>query len=147
MSCCERIKFAMSKLVMECFCTFVFTLLFLTGSNITILVGLWILTIFSWKISASQMNPAVTLAFMFRHDSQKIHYTLGLLMMGAQCLGAYAGALWWAFVSWGLFPMQPLYGADGGSLAFQAMMQEICGTFIFVLFFKIVTDERLHFSD
>merc|ERR1712167_161202 len=29
---------------------------------------------------------------------------------------------------------------------FQAMMQEICGTFIFVLLFKIVTDERLQFS-
>jgi glycerol uptake facilitator-like aquaporin len=25
-------------------------------------------------------------------------------------------------------------------------MQEIIGTFIFVLFFKIMTDERLHFS-
>ena len=30
--------------------------------------------------------------------------------------------------------------------AFQAIMQEITGTFIFVLFFKIVTDERLQFS-
>ena len=29
---------------------------------------------------------------------------------------------------------------------FSAMMQEIIGTFIFVLLFKIVTDERLYFS-
>jgi glycerol uptake facilitator-like aquaporin len=73
MSCCERIKFAMSKLIMECFGTFVFTMLFLSGVNEVMLVGLWVLTIFCWKISASQMNPAVTLAFMLRHDSQKIH--------------------------------------------------------------------------
>jgi len=30
MSCCERIKFALSKLIMEFFGTFVFTLLFET---------------------------------------------------------------------------------------------------------------------
>jgi glycerol uptake facilitator-like aquaporin len=138
----------MSKLIMECFGTFVFTMLFLSGSNPVILVGLWVLTIFCWKISASQMNPAVTLAFMFRHDSQKIHYTLGVLMMGAQCVGAYLGALYIAFVNWSIYPMEPT-GSDSdtqGGNVFPAMMQEIIGTFIFVLFFKIVTDERLYFS-
>jgi glycerol uptake facilitator-like aquaporin len=64
------------------------------------LLGLWIMTIFLWKISASQMNPAVTIAFMFRADSKKIHFSMGLLMMGAQVAGAYCGALYWSFVSW-----------------------------------------------
>lgn len=142
MSCCERIKFAMSKLLMEAFGTFVFTLLFLTGNQLTMLIGLWVLTIFCWKISASHLNPAVTLAFMFRNDSKKVHFTLGLLMMGAQVAGAYLGALYIAFVSWGVAPLYPVES----KYAFDAMMQEILGTFIFVLFFKIVTDERLHFS-
>jgi glycerol uptake facilitator-like aquaporin len=110
------------------------------------LIGLWVLTIFSWKISMSQMNPAVTLAFMFRNDSKKIHITMGLLMMGAQVAGAYCGALYWSFVSWTTWPMYPVYNDKGNQMVFQAMMQEIFGTFIFVLFFKIVTDERLHYS-
>ena len=152
MTCCERIKFALSKLVMELFGTFVFTLLFETHSQPVILIGLWVLTIFAWKISAAQLNPAVTLAFMFRHDSKKIHASMGINMMIAQVAGAYLGALYWTFVSWGSKAMEPVgtKNAAGdwtsGPYVFQAIMQEIFGTFIFVLFFKIVTDERLHFS-
>ena len=108
MTCCERIKFAFSKLVMEFFGTFVFTLLFETQSEVVMLMGLWIMTIFAWKISQSQLNPAVTLAFMFRNDSKKIHVSMGTLMIGAQCLGAYCGALYWTFVSWHAYPMMPV---------------------------------------
>lgn len=146
MSCCERIKFALSKLVMEFFGTFVFTLLFETHVQPVMLIGLWVLTIFSWKISASQLNPAVTLAFMFRADSKKIHFSMGINMMIAQVAGAYCGALYWGFVSWGTPPMEPYQDLLGGPYVFQAICQEIFGTFIFVLLFKIVTDERLHFS-
>lgn len=64
------------------------------------LVGLWVLTIFGWKISQSQMNPAVTLAFMFRNDHKKIHISMGLNMMIAQVAGAFCGALYWSFVTW-----------------------------------------------
>ena len=66
MTCCDRIKFALSKLIYEFFGTFVFTLLFETQDQFIMLLGLWVLTIFGWKTSKSQMNPAVTLAFMFR---------------------------------------------------------------------------------
>ena len=146
MSCCERIKFALSKLIMEFFGTFVFTLLYLTHVQPVMLIGLWVLTIFSWKISASQLNPAVTLAFIFRADSKKIHLTMGINMMIDQVAGAYCGALYWNFVSWGIPAMEPNVNGNLNPLVFQAMMQEIFGTFIFVLLFKIVTDERLHFS-
>ena len=53
MSCCERIKFASSKLIIEAFGTAILTILWMTGSNSVILLGLWVLTIFCWKISAS----------------------------------------------------------------------------------------------
>lgn len=141
MTCCERIKFAFSKLIMEFFGTFVFTLLFLTRSDGIMLLGLWVLTIFSWKISASQLNPAVTLAFMLRNDSKRIHVSMGLLMMGAQCAGAYCASLYFTFVSWTTIPQ-----ATYGKVAWYAICQETFGAFIFVLFFKIVTDERLHLS-
>ena len=137
MSCCERIKFAMSKLTMEFFGTFVFTLLYETHVQPVMLIGLWVLTIFSWKISASQLNPAVTLAFIFRADSKKIHLTMGINMMIAQVDGAYCGALYWGFVSWGTPAMEPFTNPlTGKTMVFQAMMQEIFGTFIFVLLFN-----------
>lgn len=142
MGCCERIKNGFSKLLVECFGTFVFTLLFISGSNLAMLIGLWILTIFCWKISASQLNPAVTLAYMFRSDSKKVHFMMGLLLIGAQCLGAYLGALYMVFILWEIKVMQP----DEPSYAFFAMMQETFGTFCFVLFFMIATDEKSHFS-
>lgn len=47
-----------------------------------------------------------------------------------------------SFIAWLIEPMAP----TANSLAFSAMMQEFMGAFIFVLFFKIVTDERLYFS-
>jgi len=113
MSCCERIKFAMSKLFLECFGTAVLTLLFLTQINYIIVVGLWVLTIFLYKISGAQMNPAVTLAYMFRADSKKIHVSLGLMMMGAQCLGAWLGALWYWVIAFKIDPLEPIAGLGG----------------------------------
>ena len=89
---------------------------------------------------------------MFRHDSKKIHASMGINMMIAQVAGAYLGALYWTFVAWGAKPMMPVGTKNAkdewvtGPFVFQSIMQEILGTFIFVLFFKIVTDERLHFS-
>lgn len=149
MSLCERIKFAASKLFVEFFGTFVFTLLFCTGNSSILLIGLWMLTIFCWRISQSQLNPAVTLAYMFRHDSKKIHFSLGILMMGAQVAGAYVGALYVLFINMKLVAVYPYTTNNtvgGTNTVFPAIMQEIVGTFIFVLFFKIMTDERLHFS-
>ena len=88
MSFCERIKFAFSKLALEFIGTFFLTCLYLEqagtgGSQAILLLGLWVLTIFCWKISQSHLNPAVTLAFILRHDSKKIHPALGLLIIGA----------------------------------------------------------------
>lgn len=142
MSCCERIKFASSKLIVEFFGTFVLTLVFITNSSYGIVFAYWILSIFVWKISSAQFNPAITLAYMFRTDSKKIHPVLGLLMMASQCLGAYVAALYMFFMFWSAVIMGP--GVDGN--VWNCICQEIFGTFVFVLLYKIVTDERLHFS-
>jgi hypothetical protein len=107
-----------------------------------ILVGLWILTTFCWKTSNAQLNPAVTLAYMLRLDSKRLSIPLGLLIMAAQVLGAYIGALYSAFIDWQVVAMEPVRN----SLWFAAMMQETIGTFVFVIFYMIVTDERLYFS-
>ena len=49
----EMIKFSSSKLILEFFATGVFTMLFITGNQGILLLGLWILTIFCWKISSA----------------------------------------------------------------------------------------------
>lgn len=64
-------------------------------------------------------------------------------MMIAQVAGAWCGAIYWSFVTWSAAPMAPIMA----SYAWYAMCQEAFGAFIFVLFFKIVTDERTHLSD
>jgi glycerol uptake facilitator-like aquaporin len=77
----EMVKFSSAKLILEFFATGVFTMLFITGSEGILLLGLWILTIFCWKISSAQLNPAVTLAFMIRRDNKKLHFSMGILLM------------------------------------------------------------------
>ena len=138
----EMLKFSSSKLLLEMFATGVLTMLFITGETGLLLIGLWILTIFCWKISSAQLNPAVTFAFVVRRDSKRMHIPMALLMIIAQVLGAWAGAWIMAFFSWSLSPMVPF----NNNVIFAAMWQETFGTMIFVIFFKLCTDETLYFS-
>ena len=62
--------------------------------------------------------------------------------MCSQVLGAYIAALYSAFVDWTVIAMEP----SKSSYWFSALMQETLGTFVFVIFYKIVTDDRLYFS-
>jgi glycerol uptake facilitator-like aquaporin len=107
----EMLKFSLAKILLEFFATGVLTMLFITGEQGILLLGLWILTIFCWKISSAQLNPAVTLAFMARRDSKKLHFSMGLLIMAAQFGGAFCGALLMAFFSWATEAMQPVDNA------------------------------------
>ena len=87
------IKFSLSKLVVECFGTFMLTLFFYGNSQAIILSGLWILIVFAWKISGSHFNPAITLAFMFRRDSKVFPKALGVSYIAVQILGAFLAGL------------------------------------------------------
>jgi len=60
------IKSIMGRLIMEFTGTLLFTMFFTSGSNGVILLGLWILNIFFWKISGSHFNPAISFAYIFR---------------------------------------------------------------------------------
>lgn len=93
MSCGVMLKFSMSKLVMEFIGTLFLTLFFISGQSVVILLGLWILTIFFWKISGSHFNPAVTLSLIFRKDEKKISVKLAIAYIVVQFLGGYVGAL------------------------------------------------------
>ena len=88
----QIIKFSLSKLVVECFGTFMLTLFFYGNSQAIILLGLWILIVFAWKISGSHFNPAITLALMFRRDAKVFPKALGFSYIVVQILGALLAA-------------------------------------------------------
>jgi len=142
MSCCQMIKFSLSKLVMEFTGTLFLTMFFTCGNQAVMLLGLWILNIFFWKISGSQFNPAVTFAFMFRKDERRMPWKIAVAYIVAQCLGAYVGAL---LVNFYTFDLPVMTYND--SFFMRALSQELCCTYVYVFFFMANTDEKLLFSN
>lgn len=140
MSCGQLIKFSLSKLIMEFIGTMFFTLFFISGSQVTILLGLWILTIFFWKISGSHFNPAITFSLIFRRDEKKISVKLAIAYIIAQLLGGYCGALLANFYTFGLKELT-------FENFFLAILQELLCSFFFCFFFQISTDDKLLFSN
>jgi len=145
MSCCQMIKFSLSKLVMEFTGTLILTMFFCissVGPQAILLLGLWITNIFFWKISGSHFNPAVTFAFIFRRDERKMHWKLAIAYIVAQLAGGYVGAL-----------LQNFYTLDMPELSFnggfflRALCQELLVSFFYVFFFMSNTDEKLLFSN
>jgi len=142
MSCGQMIKYSLSKLVMEMVGTMLLTMFFSTGNSATILLGLWILNIFFWKISGSHFNPAVTFAYMFRKDDRKMGWKIALAYMVSQFIGAYVGALLLNFYTFNLPQLE-----FNDSFIMRALIQELLCSFIFVFFFMTNTDEKLAFSN
>ena len=104
MTCGQMLKFSLSKLVYEFFGTMILTMLFIGGNQSVILSGLWIMTIFCWKISGSHFNPAISLAYIFRKDKGGLPRGLALSYALAQFLGALAGAFLMFFFAFEIFP-------------------------------------------
>ena len=142
MSCGQMIKFSLSKLIMEFVGTLFLVLFYTSGSSAVLLLGLWILTIFFWKISGSHFNPAVTFSLMFRKDERKISIQLGIAYILMQLLGGYIGALLKSFYTYNLPELTWIEGKF-----FQALIQELLISFFYVFFFQISTDEKLLFSN
>ena len=145
------IKYSLSKLVTECLGTFLITMLFMSTNSFALLAGYWIITIFSWKLSGAQFNPAITLAYVLRKDRDAAHmgWPLGFCYVGAQCAGAYLGALLMGFFNWTALPLVPgeVVGDDTDYKIFGAMMQESLGAFMLVVFYMMQSDEKMHFSN
>lgn len=102
------VKYSISKLIFELIGTTFLTLIFLTSQgNLTytggvanfesqqtaLLLGLWVLTIFGYRISGSHYNPAISLAFMFRKDVGRFPRPLGIAYIIFQFGGGVLGGL------------------------------------------------------
>lgn len=88
---CQTLKYSISKLLFEFIGTTFLSLIFLSaqgnimgglgnfkGQQTALLLGLWILTIFGYRISGSHYNPAISFACMFRKDTGHFPRALGL---------------------------------------------------------------------
>ncbi len=74
------VKSSILFLLFELIGTMLMTLLQTTvyGTSINYVLGVWVLILFSWKISGAHFNPAISLAFMLRKDVGKFPRPLGL---------------------------------------------------------------------
>mmetsp|Transcript_40459 Transcript_40459/g.29134 ORF Transcript_40459/g.29134 Transcript_40459/m.29134 type:complete len:137 (-) Transcript_40459:398-808(-) len=125
--------------VFELFATFLFTILFVTCNARAddfqvpqqgpLLLGLWVITIFSFKVSGSHLNPAITLAYIFRRDRMSFPRTLGICYIVAQIIGAMLGALLMDYIEY------PLYELRFDHSWVQCLLAEIIGTFLLTFFY------------
>ncbi|CDW87230.1 major intrinsic protein [Stylonychia lemnae] len=111
----------------------------------SLLLCLWVLIVFGWKVSGSHYNPAISFAFMLRRDVGKFPRPLGIAYILIQFLGGFVGAL----LSWFL-RTDP--GASGNiyiqnsSYFFYAMVAETLGSFLVVFFYLTQTEKKTVFS-
>lgn len=99
-----------------------------------LLLCLWVLTIFGWKISGAHYNPAISLAFMLRKDVGHFPRPLGIAFIIFQFLGGFLGAL----MSWFLRTDSDTSGnitLVDTSFFFYAMVAETLGSFLVVFFY------------
>jgi glycerol uptake facilitator-like aquaporin len=82
-SCCLTCKVNMSRLIYELIGTLLLTMTFLThgAGPGKILMAVWILTVFCWKVSGSHFNPIISFAYIFRRDTSGLPRCVMLLYM------------------------------------------------------------------
>lgn len=93
--CCDTCKVNFARLVYELIGTMLLTMTFLTHNSGTgrILMAVWILTVFCWKVSGSHFNPCISVAYMFRKDTNGLPRMVMFFYCLVQVLGALFGAL------------------------------------------------------
>lgn len=125
----------------------------------TLLLTLWVMTIFGLKISGAHYNPAISLAFMLKKDVGSFPRILALAYIGAQIAGAFVGAMvsWFLLVpnvgleaSGNIVPM-PHYLEDGKLInysgsTFASIISEPLGAFFVAFFYLTQTEEKTTFS-
>jgi len=86
----------LSKFVIEMIGTAVFTMFFymLNGRYSSMLLSLWVITLFGMNISGAHYNPCITLAQMVRKSSSfGRRRLLGIMYLVAQLFGGVLGAV------------------------------------------------------
>lgn len=162
----QLLRNSLMKLFIECFGTLFLSLAFngslyknvqVNGSympipnwqqnQVTVLMTLWVLTIFAIKISGAHFNPAVSCAYMIRKDVGNFPRLLGFAYIVSQCFGAFFGALISYFLRVDNFQAgDVLVVNDDGANVFAAIVAETLGSFLVVFFFLTQTEPKTTIS-
>lgn len=113
------------------------------GDKAGFLLGIFILLIFSAKISGSHYNPAVTLAFMLRRDTGRFSRLLGIAYIIFQFIGAFCGVLLGFLFT---YLSGTLTLANGASSIGQGIVSEALGTFFLTFLYLTQTEEQTKLS-
>lgn len=134
--------------------TAMLTLLFIsTAMNISngssgitsLLMGLFVLIMFSARISGSHFNPIITFSFMIGDVKQNgFNRLLGLLYVAAQMLGALVGGIFCAMLFAG-HPSQVELQVDPSKMV-NGMIGEALGAFLMVFMYLCSTEEKTKFT-
>lgn len=113
------------------------TTAYFSMNQTSLLLVLWVLTIFGCKISGAHYNPAISFAFMLRKDVGNFPRPLAIAYIIFQCLGGFLGAI----LSWFLRVDSMEYGSvtvyeDSFNYILAAIVAESIGSF-FVAFFYL----------
>jgi glycerol uptake facilitator-like aquaporin len=88
----QTIKYALARLLYECFGTYILTLMFISApeNSFPLFLTFWITTAFAIRVSGAHFNPAISFAFSLRKDTGSISRKLAVWYMAFQCFGALA---------------------------------------------------------
>jgi glycerol uptake facilitator-like aquaporin len=113
----------------------------------SLLLVLWVLTIFGLKISGAHYNPAISFAFMLRKDVGNFPRPLAIAYILFQCLGGFLGAVlsWFLRVDIMEFGSITLRGSEF-KYVLAAMVAETIGSFFVSFFYLTQTEEKTVFS-
>ena len=110
-----------------------------------LLMGLFVLIMFSARISGSHYNPIITFSFMIGDVKQNgFNRLLGLLYVGAQVLGALTGGVFCTMLFAGHDNLVKL-SIPGESMG-SGMLGEALGAFIMVFMYLCSTEEKTKFT-
>ena len=151
----------LSKFIVEVAGTAVLSIFYSTvgDKQAGMLLGFWIITLFGVAVSGSHFNPAITIAIMFRKNSNfGSRRLLGIMYIIAQMLGGILGAVGSVFILGGNIAVSPVMVADHKSKdefermnhtykGFAVIISELIGSFMFVFLFMLCTDKKTQFSN
>ena len=139
----------LSKFLVEMIGTMVIGIFYLMigDQQVGLLLGMWVLTLFGEAISGAHYNPAVTLVFMLRRNSNAFGSTRmkGILYIVAQMCGGMLAGVIARFLLAGenmVIAVQPMLDAEGYSRPVSAMISEAVGSFVFIFLFMLSTDKK-----
>ena len=108
-------------------------------------MGMFVLIMFSARISGSHFNPIITFSYMIGNVRQgKFDRMLGFFYIGAQFAGAAVGGLFSAILFSGVDPKVKL-GVEPSRMG-SGILGETLGAFLMVFMYLCSTDERTKFT-